>query len=58
MLRLSQRFNICGCGGTGRRARLRGVWATVWVQVPSAAPLKELVIASSFFLLYKVRYII
>ena len=29
---------ICGRGGTGRRARLRGVWATVWVQVPSAAP--------------------
>lgn len=21
-------------GGTGRRVRLRGVWATVWVQVP------------------------
>ena len=29
---------VCGRGGTGRRARLRGVWATVWVQVPSAAP--------------------
>ena len=28
----------CGGGGTGRRARLRGVWATVRVQVPSSAP--------------------
>lgn len=28
----------CGCGGTGRRVRLRGVWETVWVQVPLAAP--------------------
>ena len=28
----------CGRGGTGRRARLRGVWATVRVQVSSAAP--------------------
>ena len=32
---------ICGCGGTGRRARLRGVWATIWVQVPLAAPTKK-----------------
>ena len=31
-------MNICGCGGTGRRVRLRGVWETVWVQVPSTAP--------------------
>ena len=29
---------ICGRGGTGRRVRLRGVWETVWVQVPSTAP--------------------
>ena len=28
----------CGHGGTGRRARLRGVWATIRVQVPSFAP--------------------
>ena len=28
-------------GGIGRRARLRGVWATMWVQVPSFAPNKE-----------------
>ena len=27
-----------GCGGIGRRVRLRGVWETVWVQVPSTAP--------------------
>ena len=26
-------FNICGLGGIGRRARLRGVWETVPVQV-------------------------
>lgn len=30
----------CGRGGTGRRVRLRGVWETVWVQVPSTAPTK------------------
>lgn len=29
---------FCGRGGIGRRARLRGVWATVLVQVQSAAP--------------------
>ena len=34
-------IGVCGCGGTGRRARLRGVWETVWVQVPSAAPDSE-----------------
>ena len=27
------KFNICGLGGIGRRARLRGVWETVPVQV-------------------------
>ena len=32
---------ICGGGGTGRRARLRGVWATIRVQVPSFAPNKN-----------------
>ncbi len=31
---------ICGRGGTGRRVRLRGVWETVWVQVPPSAPRK------------------
>ena len=31
----------CGRGGTGRRVRLRGVWETVWVQVPSTAPNKN-----------------
>ncbi len=30
--------NMCESGGIGRRARLRGVWATVRVQVPSFAP--------------------
>ena len=30
--------SICESGGTGRRARLRGVWATVRVQVPFLAP--------------------
>ena len=25
----------------GRHARLRGVWATVWVQIPSFAPKKQ-----------------
>ena len=29
---------LCDGGGIGRRARLRGVWATVRVQVPSFAP--------------------
>ncbi len=38
---------ICGRGGTGRRVRLRGVWETVWVQVPSTAP-KNLYFISMF----------
>lgn len=29
---------MCPGGGTGRRARLRGVWATVGVRVPPSAP--------------------
>lgn len=29
---------VRGRGGIGRRVRLRGVWETVWVQVPSTAP--------------------
>ncbi len=32
---------FCGRGGIGRRVRLRGVWETVWVQVPPSAPNKE-----------------
>ena len=32
---------ICGCGETGRRARLRGVWETLWVRVPPSAPYKR-----------------
>ena len=39
----------CGRGGTGRRVRLRGVWETVWVQVPSTAPTEKTIILSSFF---------
>ncbi len=35
---LLETATTCGSGGTGRRARLRGVWATVRVQVPSSAP--------------------
>ena len=27
-----------GCGGTGRRARLRGVFFGMWVQVPPSPP--------------------
>ncbi len=34
-------YLLCDGGGIGRRARLRGVWATVWVQVPSFAPIKK-----------------
>ena len=29
---------LSGHGETGRRVRLRGVWATIWVQVPVTAP--------------------
>ena len=39
----------CGRGGTGRRVRLRGVWETVWVQVPSTAPTEKTISLSSFF---------
>src|SRR5262249_20233996 len=41
-----------GGGGIGRRARLRGVWATVGVRVPPSAPTKieaALHRAASFF---------
>lgn len=33
--------NICEGGGTGRRARLRCVWVTMGVQIPSLAPEKD-----------------
>ena len=39
-----------GRGGTGRRARLRGVWETIRVQVPSAAPEETLSILEVFFM--------
>ena len=31
-------FLLCRSGGTGRHARLRGVWATMRVRVPPSAP--------------------
>ena len=31
----------CEGGGIGRRVRLRGVWLSVWVQVPSFTPNKK-----------------
>ncbi len=42
---------FCGRGGIGIRARLRGVWETVRVQVPSTAPKKSLKVSmlSGFF---------
>ena len=39
--RSRERNRKCGHGGTGRRARLRGVWATIRVQVPVTAPTKR-----------------
>ena len=40
----------CESGGTGRRARLRGVWETVRVRFPSLAPTKKTEsIDSAFF---------
>ena len=30
---------MCECGGIGRRARLRTVWATLQVQILSLAPI-------------------
>ena len=48
---------ICGGGGTGRRARLRGVWATIRVQVPFSAPYRvfitDLSYEHSFFMFYQ-----
>ena len=37
-------------GGTGRRVRLRGVWLSVWVQVPSFTPKKGTGFCPFFFL--------
>ena len=34
-------YKVRGSAGIGRQARLRGVCASVWVQVPSAAPRKN-----------------
>ena len=36
---VAQTTHTCDCGGIGRRARLRGVWATVPVQVRPVAPI-------------------
>ena len=44
----------CGHGGTGRRARLRGVWATVWVQFPLAAPKKQGFNSPCFFYVFMI----
>ena len=41
--------SFCGRGGIGRRVRLRGVWETVWVQVPSTAPTEKAPIYGCFF---------
>ena len=36
-------MEICRSGGIGRHAGLRGLWIlSVWVQVPSSAPLMNL----------------
>ena len=40
---------ICECGGIGRRARLRGVFERVWVQVPPLAPKSPNLIGLVFF---------
>ena len=39
----------CESGGTGRRARLRGVWETVRVRFPSLAPTKKTETIDSVF---------
>ena len=42
---------MSGHGGTGRRVRLRGVWATIRVQVPVTAPRRRSkAICSDFFI--------
>ena len=42
-------LRICGYGGIGRRVRLRGVWATIRVQVPVTAPNRRTSRLGSFF---------
>lgn len=46
---LKRNRQICGSAGIGRQARLRGVWATVWVQVPPTAPKRLLIYVNSLF---------
>jgi len=41
---------VRGSAGIGRQARLRGVCASVWVQVPSAAPKKITTQRGGYFL--------
>ena len=44
-------YKVRGSAGIGRQARLRGVCASVWVQVPSAAPTKTTTQQGGCFLL-------
>ena len=45
---------ISGCGEIGRRARLRGVWETLWVRVPPSAPnIKTSKVDTAFLFLYR-----
>ena len=44
---------MSGHGGTGRRVRLRGVWATIRVQVPVTAPRRRSKAICSDFLFKK-----
>ena len=46
-------LRICGYGGIGRRVRLRGVWATIRVQVPVTAPKRRTSRLGSFFALVR-----
>ena len=45
-----QSILLCGCGGTGRRARLRIWWIPVQVQVLSPAPKKSYHFDTTFFI--------
>ena len=44
---------MSGHGGTGRRVRLRGVWATIRVQVPVTAPKKRQPTGCLFFYCFR-----
>ena len=46
---ISFAFSFCGCGGIGRRARLRIWWFTVQVRPLSPAPLKQKNALAAFF---------